>query len=215
MADPFWLHGLQHARVLCLPLSPGVCSNSCPLTQWCYQTISSSVIPFFCLQSFAESGSFLMSQIFASGGQSIGASASPSVFPMNIQGWLPLGLTGLISLQSKGLSRVFSSTTIQKHPIPFSYFLSLNYYLSPLPPSTHINVNSANVSTFPVCSLWYSQHLAQSLECSRCLISNLLNGLWGRHFYYPTWQVRKLRLWGGKSLDQGHTVEKVSELGFI
>ena len=115
MADPFWLHGLQHARVLCLPLSPGVCSNSCPLTQWCYQTISSSVIPFFCLQSFAESGSFLMSQIFASGGQSIGASASPSVFPMNIQGWLPLGLTVLISLLSKRLSRVFCSTTIRKH----------------------------------------------------------------------------------------------------
>ena len=152
MSDSLWLHGLQHARVLCLPLSPGFCSNSCPLTQWCYLTISSSVIPFFCLQSFPDSASFLMSQIFASGCQSIRAAASASVLPMNIQGWLPLGLTGLIYLQSKGLSRVFSSTTIRKHPIPFSYFLSLNYYLSPLPPSTHINVNSTNVSTFSCLS---------------------------------------------------------------
>ena len=152
MSDSLWLHGLQHARVLCLPLSPGFCSNSCPLTQWCYLTISSSVIPFFCLQSFPDSASFLMSQIFASGCQSIRAAASASVLPMNIQGWLPLGLTGLIYLQSKGLSRVFSSTTIRKHPIPFSYFLSLNYYLSPLPPSTHINVNSTNISTFSCLS---------------------------------------------------------------
>ena len=95
--------------------SPGVCSNPCPSSRWCHPTISSSVIPFSsCLQSLPASGSFPTSQVFASGGQIIGASASPSVLPMNIQGW-SLGLTGLISLQSKGLSRVFSNTTAQKH----------------------------------------------------------------------------------------------------
>ena len=94
----------------------GACSNSHPLSWWCHPTISSSVIPFSsCLQSFPASGSFLMSWLFASGGQSIGASASASVFPMNIQDLFPLGLTCLISLQSKGLSRVFSDTTAQKH----------------------------------------------------------------------------------------------------
>ena len=92
------------------------CSNSCPLSQWCHPTISSSVIPFFsCLQSFPASGSLPVSQLFASGGQSIRTSVSVSVLPVNIQGWFPLGLTGLISLQSKGLSRVFSSTTVWKH----------------------------------------------------------------------------------------------------
>ena len=102
-----------------------VCSNSPPLSQLCYLTISSSPVPFFsCLQSFPASGSFLMSQLFTSGGQSIGASASARILPMNIQGWFPLGLTGLISLQCKGLSRVFSSTTVQKHQF-FSAQLSL------------------------------------------------------------------------------------------
>ena len=92
------------------------CSNSCPLSQWCHSTISSSVVPFFsCLQSFPASGSFSRSQFFPSGGQSIGASASASVLPMNAQDWLLLGWTGWISLQSKGLSRVFSNTTVQKH----------------------------------------------------------------------------------------------------
>ena len=100
----------------CLLPTPGVYSNSCLLSRWCHLTISSSVIPFSsCLQSFPTSGSFPMSQLFASGGQRIGASASASVLPMNIQGWFLLGLTGLISLLSKGLSRVFSNTTVQKH----------------------------------------------------------------------------------------------------
>ena len=109
------LHGLQHTRLLCLPLSPRVCSNSCPLSQWCHLTTSSSATLFsFHLQSFPASGSFPMSQLFISGGQSIGASASGSILPMNIQDWFPLGLTGLILL-SKGPSRVFSSTTVQKH----------------------------------------------------------------------------------------------------
>ena len=114
MSNSFWPHGLQHIRLLCPSLSPRVCSNSCPLSQWCYLTISSSAAPFSgCLQSFSASGSFLMSQLFTLGGQSIGASASTSVLQ-----WIFrvdfLRLTGLISLQSNGLSRVFSSTTIQK-----------------------------------------------------------------------------------------------------
>ena len=96
--------------------SPGVYSNPCPLSWWCHPAISSSVIPFSsCPQSHPASGSFPMSQLFAWGGQSIGVSASASVLPMNIQDWSPLGWTGWISLQSKGLSRVFSNTTVQKH----------------------------------------------------------------------------------------------------
>ena len=119
MSDSLWPRGHYgvplHTRLSCPSLYPGVCSNSCPLSWWCYLTISSSVTHFFCLQSFPASESFPMSQLFASGGQSIGASASAIVLPMNIQGWFPLGLTGLISFQSKGLSRVFSNTAIQKH----------------------------------------------------------------------------------------------------
>ena len=95
MSNSLWCHGLQHTRLLCPPLSPGICSNSCPLSRWCYLTISFSPVPFSCLQSFPKSRSFPMSQLFASGSQSTGASASASVFPMNIEGWFPLGLTGL------------------------------------------------------------------------------------------------------------------------
>ena len=109
-------HGLQHARPLCPSPTPGVYPNSCPLNQWCHPNISSSVIPFFsCLQSFPASGSFPVSQLFASGGQNIVISASTSVFPMNTQDWSPLGWTGWIALQSKGLSRIFSNTVVQKH----------------------------------------------------------------------------------------------------
>ena len=113
MSDSLWLHGLQHARPPCPAPTPVVYSNSCPLSRWCYPTISSSVVSFFFwLQSFPASGSFQMSQFFASHGQSIGVSASTSVLPMNTQDWSPLGWTGWISLQSKGLSRVFSNTTV-------------------------------------------------------------------------------------------------------
>ena len=116
-------HGLQHASLSWPSTSPRACSNLCPSSQWCHPTISSSEVPFSsCFQSFPASGSFLISQLFTSGGQSIGASAS--VLPMNIQGWFPLGLTGLISLQSKGLSRVFSNTKVQKHQ-----FFSTQLYL--------------------------------------------------------------------------------------
>ena len=107
---------LKHARLPGPSLTPRACSNSCPSSQWCHPTISSSVVPFsLWSQSFPASGSFPMSQFFASGGQSIGASASASVLPMNILDWFPLGLTGLISLHFKGLSRVFSNITVQKH----------------------------------------------------------------------------------------------------
>jgi len=120
MSNSLWPHELQHTRSPCHSLSPRVCSNSCPLSPWCHINISSSVAPFpsHC-QSFPASGSFPMSWLFASSGQSIGASAS--VLPMNIQGWFPLGLTDLISLRSKGLSRVFSSTTIQKYQFLFTW----------------------------------------------------------------------------------------------
>ena len=108
-------HGLQHARLPCPSSIPGACSNACPLSQWCHPTTSSSVVPFSCLQSFPASGSFPLSQFFTSGGQRIGASALASVLLVNIQGWFPLRLTSLISLLTKGLSRVFSSTIIKKN----------------------------------------------------------------------------------------------------
>ena len=109
-------HELQHARPPCPSPTPRVYPNSRPLSRWCHLTISSSVIPFFsCLQSFPASGSFPMNQLFASDGQNIGVTASTSVLPMNTQDWFPLGWTAWISWQSKGLSRVFSNTTIQKH----------------------------------------------------------------------------------------------------
>ena len=116
MSDSLQTHGLQHTRPPCPSPTPGAYSNSHPSRWWCHPTISSSVIPFSsCLQSFPASGSFPVSWFFASGGQSIGVSASASVLPVNIQDWFPLGLTGQISLQSKGLSSVSSNTTVQKH----------------------------------------------------------------------------------------------------
>ena len=116
VSDSLRLHEPQHTRPPCPSPTPGVHPNSCPLSWWCHPTISSSVVHFSsCPQSFPASGSFQMSQLFASGGQSIGVSPSTSVFPMNTQDWSPLGWTGWISLQSKGLSRVFSNTTVQKH----------------------------------------------------------------------------------------------------
>ena len=118
VSDSWWPHGLQHTRPPCPSPSPGACSNSCPFGQRCHPTISSSVIPFSsCPQSFPASGSFPISWLFTSGGQSIRASVSASALPMNIQGWFPLGLTGLISLLSKEFSRVFSRTTIWKHQL--------------------------------------------------------------------------------------------------
>ena len=137
MSDSLWPHGLQHTRLPCLSPTPGACSNSCPSSQWCHPTISSSVVPFsFCLSQ--HEGLFQWVSFFTSGGQSIGALTSASILPMNIQDWFPLGLTGWISLQSKELSRVFSNTTVQKHQffsaqLPFflwiAYHQSLHYSL--------------------------------------------------------------------------------------
>ena len=132
MSDSLRPHGLQHAKPPYLSPTPGACSNRCPLSPWCHWNISSSVVPFSShVQSFPASGSFPMSQFFVSGGQNIGASASASVLPMNIQDWFPLGWTGWISLLSKGLSRIFSNTTVQKHQF-FSTQPSLR-------PSSHIH----------------------------------------------------------------------------
>ena len=116
MSNSLWPNGQQHARLPCPSPTPRAYSNSRPSSRWCHPTISSSVVPFSsCFQSFPASGSFQMSQFFASDSQSIGASAWASVLPMIIQDWFPLGWTSWISLQSKGLSRVFSNTTVQKH----------------------------------------------------------------------------------------------------
>ena len=126
MSNSLWPHGPQHARPPCPSPTPRVYSNSCPLSRWCHPIISSSVVPFSsCFQSFPASGYFQMSQFFALGGQSIGVSPLASVLPMSIQDWLPLGWTGWISLQSKGLSRVFSNTTVRKHQF-FGTQLSLS-----------------------------------------------------------------------------------------
>ena len=133
VSDSLRPHGLQHTRPPCPSPTPRVYSDSCPSSRWCHPTISSSVIPFSSLlQSFPASGSFPMSQLFASGGQSIGVSASTSVLPMNIQDWSPLGWSGWISLQSKVLSRVFSNTTVQKHQ-----FLALSFLHSLTLTSVH------------------------------------------------------------------------------
>ena len=116
LCPTLWPHGPQHTRPPCPLPTPRVHSDSCPLSQWCHPTISSSVVPLSsCPQSFPASRSFQMSQLFASGRQNIGVSASTSVLSMNTQDWSPLGRTGWISLQSKGLSRVFSNTTVQRH----------------------------------------------------------------------------------------------------
>ena len=123
--NSLWLHGLKHTSLPYPSPTPRACSNSCPSSRWCHPTILSSVVPFSShLQSFPSSGSFPTSQFFASGSQSIGVSASASVLQMNIQDWFPLGWTGYISLQSKGLSRVFSNITVQNHQF-FSTQLSL------------------------------------------------------------------------------------------
>ena len=133
MSNSLRPHEPQHARPPCPSPTPGACTNSRPLSRWCHPTISSSVTPFSsCPQSSPASGSFAMSQLFASGGQTIGASASTSVLPMNIQDWFPIGLTGLISLLSKGLSRVFSNTTVQKY-----HSLALCFLYGPSLTSTH------------------------------------------------------------------------------
>ena len=154
-------YGLQHARLPCPSLSPGVCSNSCPLSWWYHPTISSSVVPFSsCLQSFPASGSFPVSQLFTSGGQSIGASASALVLPMNIQNWFPLGWTYWISLMSKGLSKVFYNTTVQKHQ-----FFSTQLLLGTTLTSIHDHWKNHNLDYYPKPSenmlLWVALNMLE------------------------------------------------------
>ena len=171
MSDSLWPHGPQHTRPLCLSPTPRVYSNSSLLSWWCHPTISSSVVPFSsCLQSFPASGSFQMSQLFTSGGQSIGVSASTSVLPVNTQDWSPLGWIGWISLQSKGLSkRVFSNTTVQKHhtihiralsPQRTDYYTFTSTLLAQVSLSTreyfHLAMRPSFFSPFQLC-VAYSQ----------------------------------------------------------
>ena len=160
-------HGLQHAGPPCPSPTPGASSNSSPSSQWCHPIISSSVIPLFSqLQSFPASGSFTMSQFFTAGSQSIGVSASALVLPMNIQEWFPVGLTGWISLQSKGLSRVFSNTTVQKHQFFCSAFFIVQL--------SHPYITTGNQYTTLFFSLTiFVPHISgimQYLSCA-CLIS--------------------------------------------
>ena len=150
MSNSLLSHGLQHARPPCPSPTPGFFSDSCPLSQWCHPTISFCIIPFSsCLQSFPASGYIPIGQVFASGGQNIGVSASASVLSMNIQDWFPLGWIGWISLQSNGLSRVFSKTTVQKH----QFFSTLLSY-SPTLTSTHNYRKSHNFDKMGLC--WQS-----------------------------------------------------------
>ena len=139
--------GLQHAETPCPSATPRVYSNTCAWSQWCHPTIFSSVIPFSIhLQSFPASGSFQMSQFFTSGGQSIGASASASVLPMNNQDWSPIGWASWISLQTKGLSRIFSNTTVQKH----------QFFSTQLSPLTYIHDHWKNHSPDQTDLCWQS-----------------------------------------------------------
>ena len=141
-SDSLWPHGLQHSRLPCLSPSPRACSNSCPLSQWCHLTISSSIVPFSSLlQSFPVSGSFLMSQLFTSDRQSIGASAPASFLPMNIQDWFPLGLTGLIFQELASSNWHFSRTTI------FLRLVDIQSCSLPPPPAVLMFSNSWSFST--------------------------------------------------------------------
>ena len=150
VSDSLQSHELQHTRHPCPSQTTGVYSNSCPSSRWCHPDISSSVIPFFsCPQSLPASGSFPMSQYFTWGGQSIGVSASASILPMNTQDWSPLGWTGWISFQSKGLSRVFSNTTVQKHQ-----FLALSFLHSPTLTCIHDHWKNHSLDQTDLC--WQS-----------------------------------------------------------
>ena len=150
MSDSLQPHESQHSRPPCPSQTPRVYSNSCPSSQWCHPAISSSVVPFSsCTQSLPSLGSFPMSQFFASGGQSIGVSASASVLPMNTQDWSPFGWTVWISLQSKGLSRVFSNTTIQKHQ-----FFTLSFLHSPTLTTIHDHWKNHSLDQTDLC--WQS-----------------------------------------------------------
>ena len=164
MSSTVWPHGLQHARPPFPSPSPGACSNSCPLSRWCHPAISSSVIPFSsCLQSFPASGSFLMSQLFASGDESIGASASASVLPMGIQDQFPLGWTGWISLQSQGLSSLLqhhSSKVSILLPLPLSGELNSRLIFRKPIPTVHNSARKTVSDQSTICRMheWASTY---------------------------------------------------------
>ena len=197
MSDSLQPHGLQQARFPCPSPSPGVSSNSSPLSWWCHPTISFSIIPFSsCLQYFPASGSFLMGWPFTSGGQSIGASASASVLPINILGWFSLGLTGLIFLQSKGLSGVFSNTIVQKHQF-FNAHLSLwsNSYLYMT--SLWKDYTFINIIYYPICAncmkdghLWTVVILKWRNSNMYQLLLSSVAFCWSPS---PTWKLLSLR----------------------
>ena len=189
VSDSLWPHGLQHARLLCPSPTPGVCSDTCQ-SRWYHPTISSSVIPFSSRpQSFPASGSFPVSQYFASGGQNIRVSALASVLPMNIQDWFPLGLTGLISLQSQGLSRVFSNTTVQpvvrlSGLIEFkSNFLGQKHWRGGAVVPLHLRGSTwclvgSLLTVFAVCVKaihwpWQSLPMLRTISCARLGLSGM------------------------------------------
>ena len=190
VSDSLRPHGLQHARPPCPSPTPGVYSNSCPLSWWCHPTISSSVVSSSsCPQSLPASGSFPMSQFFASGGQSIGVSASTSVLPMNTQDWSALWWTGWISLQSKGLSRVFSNTTVQKHQF-FGTQVSLqssshnaaHFYIVRYNNNLNIKPVLGDKSIRIGMNLFYKNYYLQNF-CKQQLLLILLNLVWPFHFF--------------------------------
>ena len=170
-------HGLQHIRLLCFSPSPGVCPSSCPLNWWCDPTVSSSVtLLSFCFQTFPASGSFLMSQLFASSGQSTGASDSASILPKSIQGWFPLRLTGLISLHSKGLSKSLLQNHSSKAPI---LWCSAFFIVQLSPPYMTIRKTIASTIGFFVCKvmsllLTHSSFVIAFLPRSNCLLISWL-----------------------------------------
>ena len=193
MSNSLQPYELQHARPPCPSPTPGVYSNSCPLSQWCHPTISSSVTLFSsCLQSFPASGSFQMSQLFASGGQSTGVSASTSVLPMNIQSWFPLRLTGLISLQSKGLSRVF----LQHHSLKASIFWCLAFFTAQL---SHPHREKANRVLPRECTGHRKHPSPRSYQVSLTQFS----GFWRIHKSCVR-DERLLRAWAGASAQHFH-----------
>ena len=178
VSDSLQPHGMQHTRLPCPSASPGACSNSCQLSWWCHPTISSSVVSFSsCLQSFPASGSFPMSQFFPLGGQSIGASAASSVPPVNILDWFPLGLTGLISLLSKGLSRVFL------------FFIYISIPVTPLEPWSFLAVSWAcrfTLTSASFYSLFFCQELCFSDIQMACFLNffNFYTNTFPSHFHY-------------------------------
>ena len=174
MSDSLRPHGLEHARPPC-PSSLGVCSDSCPLSWWCHPTIFSSVVPFSsCLQSFPASGSSLISQIFTSGGQSIGVSGSASVLPMNIQDWFPLGLTGLISLQPHELQHA-RLPRLSLSPRICSNSCSLTW-------GCYLIITSSAAPSPPALNLSHHQGLFQWVSCSHQVARVLELQLWHQSF---------------------------------